>query len=121
MRRGGPPELRQDTRRQGCLLHPQLSRGQIREVIHRLKVHHHIVNGKVLFEDFVATYEDFETIVAELPDEAHLWPAGKSRRGMSFLSRMGSSRIAVQPNNAMARNGKSAAARRAEKHGIVRN
>ena len=43
------------------------------------------------------------------------------RRGMSFLSRMGSSRIAVQPNNAMARNGKSAAARRAEKHGIVRN
>ena len=102
-------------------LHPQLSRGQIREVIHRLKVHHHFVNGKVLFEDFVATYEDFETIVAELPDEAHLWPEGKSRRGMSFLSRMGSSRIAVQPNNAMARNGKSAAARRAEKHGIVRN
>ncbi len=88
---------------------------------HRLKVHHHFVNGKVLFEDFVATYEDFETIVAELPDEAHLWPEGKSRRGMSFLSRMGSSRIAVQPNNAMARNGKSAAARRAEKHGIVRN
>ena len=40
---------------------------------------------------------------------------------MSFLSRMGSSRIGVQPNNAMARNGKSAAARRAEKHGIVRN
>ena len=40
---------------------------------------------------------------------------------MSFLSRMGSSRIAVQPNNAMARNAKSAAARRAEKHGIVRN
>ena len=90
-------------------------------MIHRLKVHHHFVNGKVLFEDFVATYEDFETIVAELPDEAHLWPAGKSRRGMSFLSRMGSSRIAVQPSNAMARNGKSAAARRAEKHGIVRN
>ena len=87
-------------------------------MIHRLKVHHHFVNGKVLFEDFVATYEDFETIVAELPDDETPWPESRSK--LNLLSRMRSSRVSVQPNNTMARNGKSAAARRAEKHGIVR-